>query len=42
MDLNIRIEELLDSGAPDFEISKVLKESLKSYLDNLEEIFKET
>ncbi|WP_300364812.1 HD domain-containing protein [Hydrogenimonas sp.] len=42
MDLNIAIEELLDKDAPDFEISKLLKQAIKEYLDNLEEIFKET
>ncbi len=42
MDLNIEIEALLDQNAPDFQISKLLKEAVKSYLDQLEEIFKET
>ena len=42
MDLNIEIESLLDQDAPDFQISKLLKKSLKEYLDNLEEIFKQT
>ena len=42
MDLNIEIESLLDNGAPDFEISKLLKQAVGEYLENLEEIFKET
>ncbi len=42
MDLNIEIESLLDNGAPDFEISKLLKQAVKEYRENLEEIFKET
>ncbi|WP_457596761.1 [protein-PII] uridylyltransferase family protein [Hydrogenimonas sp.] len=42
MDLSMRIESLLDSEAPDFEISKLLKEAIKSYRANLEEIFAET
>ncbi|WP_457594639.1 DUF294 nucleotidyltransferase-like domain-containing protein, partial [Hydrogenimonas sp.] len=42
MDLNIEIESLLDQDAPDFKISKLLKQAVKAYLDNLEEIFKET
>ncbi len=42
MDINFKIESLLDNEAPDFEISKLLKQEIKAYLDNLEEIFKET
>ena len=42
MDLNIEIESLLDHKTPDFKISKLLKQAIKDYLDNLEEIFKET
>jgi len=42
MDLNIEIESLLESQAPDFKISKLLKQEIRNYLDNLEEIFKET
>jgi len=42
MDLNIEIESLLDHKTPDFKISKLLKKAIKDYLDNLEEIFKET
>jgi len=42
MDLNIEIESLLDKQAPDFKISKLLKQEIRNYLDNLEEIFKET
>ncbi|MCF6200630.1 MAG: HD domain-containing protein [Hydrogenimonas sp.] len=42
MDLNMEIESLLEQDAPDFQISKLLKSALKEYLENLEEIFKET
>ena len=42
MDISLRIEELLNRDAPDFEISKLLKASLKSYRDNLEETFIQT
>ena len=42
MDLNIEIESLLDKQAPDFKISKLLKQEIRNYLDNLEDIFKET
>ncbi|RUM44036.1 MAG: hypothetical protein DSY46_06545 [Hydrogenimonas sp.] len=42
MDLNIEIESLLNQNAPDFKISKLLKQAIRDYLDNLEEIFKET
>ncbi len=42
MDLNIEIEALLDQDAPDFKISKLLKEAVNEYRENLEEIFKET
>ena len=40
--LNIKIEELFDSQAPDFQIAKVIKGEIKSYLDSQEEIFKIT
>ncbi|BBG66152.1 possible nucleotidyltransferase [Hydrogenimonas sp.] len=42
MDLNIEIESLLEKDAPDFQISKLLKQAVGEYLQNLEEIFKET
>ncbi len=42
MDLNAEIESLLDKEAPDFQISKLLKQAVGEYLQNLEEIFKET
>ncbi|WP_201352878.1 HD domain-containing protein [Hydrogenimonas urashimensis] len=42
MDLTVEIESLLNQDAPDFQISKLLKQAIKEYLDNLEEIFKET
>lgn len=38
-DLSIRIEELIDSNAKDFEISKLIKNSIKDYLGSLDEIF---
>ncbi|QOG12336.1 HD domain-containing protein [Arcobacter sp. FWKO B] len=38
-DLSIKIEELIDSGAKDFEISKLIKNSIKEYLGSLDEIF---
>ncbi|WP_458699812.1 HD domain-containing protein [Sulfurospirillum sp. 1307] len=39
MDLKYKIEELIDSGADDFKISKVIKEHIKNYLSSLELIF---
>ena len=39
MDLTLAIEELLDRDAPDFEISKLLKQAIRDYRENLEEIF---
>ncbi len=42
MDLNIEIESLLDKNAPDFQISRLLKQAISEYKENLEEIFKET
>jgi [protein-PII] uridylyltransferase len=38
-DLSIKIEELIDSNAKDFEISKLIKYSIKEYLGSLDEIF---
>ena len=40
--LNIEIEELISQNAPDFEIAKVIKKSIKEYLDSLNEIFNDT
>lgn len=38
--LNIKIEELIETKAPDFQIAKVIKQEIKEYLSSLEEIFK--
>jgi len=38
--INIKIEELIDSKAPDFQIAKVIKKEIKEYLNSLDEIFK--
>lgn len=38
-ELNIQIEELISSNAPDFEIAKILKQTIKGYLSSLDEIF---
>lgn len=40
--LNIKIEELIDEKAPDFQIAKVIKFEIKEYLNSLEEIFKDS
>jgi len=40
--LNIKIEELIDLKAPDFQIAKVIKQEIKEYLNSLEEIFKDS
>lgn len=40
--LNIQIEELIDTNAPDFQIAKVIKTEIKAYLNSLEETFKNT
>jgi len=40
--LNIKIEELIDQKAPDFQIAKVIKLEIKEYLNSLEEIFKDS
>ena len=37
--LNIQIEQLLSNNAEDFQIAKVIKTSIKEYLDSLDEIF---
>ncbi|HIP12006.1 MAG TPA: HD domain-containing protein [Arcobacter sp.] len=39
LELNLKIEELISSGAKDFEIAKVLKLSIKEYLNSLDDIF---
>jgi len=39
MKLKYQIEELISQGADDFEISKVIKEHIKSYLNSLDDIF---
>ncbi|WP_024954418.1 HD domain-containing protein [Sulfurospirillum arcachonense] len=41
MDLKYQIEELISTGANDFEISKVIKEHIKNYLNSLDTIFTE-
>jgi [protein-PII] uridylyltransferase len=38
-DLNIKIEELISNNADDFQISKVIKLSIKEYLNSLDAIF---
>jgi len=38
--LNIKIEELIQTKAPDFEIAKVIKTEIKEYLSSLDEVFK--
>ncbi|MGB5866244.1 MAG: HD domain-containing protein [Arcobacteraceae bacterium] len=38
--LNIKIEELIDAKAPDFQIAKVIKQEIKEYLTSLDVIFK--
>jgi len=42
MNLSIKIEELIDEKAPDFQIAKVIKLEIKEYLNSLEEIFKDS
>lgn len=42
MDLKYQIEELISQGASDFEISKVIKTHIKTYLSSLDKIFEET
>jgi [protein-PII] uridylyltransferase len=41
-DLSIEIEELISQNAPDFEIAKLIKNSVKGYLSSLDEIFNDT
>ncbi len=40
--LNIKIEELISSQADDFEISKVIKQHIKEYLNSLDDIFNQS
>ncbi len=42
INLNIKIEELLSQNANDFEIAKVIKLSIKEYLDSLDDIFNQS
>jgi len=39
-DLNLKIEELIDNKAPDFQIAKAIKEEIKTYLNSLDEVYK--
>jgi len=39
MKLKYKIEELVNQGADDFQISKLIKEHIKEYLNSLDEIF---
>lgn len=41
-ELNIKIEQLISDGAEDFSIAKVLKGSIKEYLNSLDNIFNDT
>lgn len=38
--LNIKIEELIDAKAPDFQIAKAIKSEIKEYLDSLDVVYK--
>jgi [protein-PII] uridylyltransferase len=40
-DLESDIEDLISNNAPDFEVSKLLKQSIKTYLQSLDKIFEE-
>jgi len=40
--LNIKIEELIDSKAEDFQIAKIIKAEIKTYLNSLGEIYNES
>lgn len=40
--LQIKIEELIDQNAPDFQIAKAIKKDIKDYLNSLDEIFNES
>ena len=42
VELNVKIEELISTGASDFEIAKVLRASIKEYLSSLDEIFNDS
>jgi [protein-PII] uridylyltransferase len=41
-DLSLQIEELISQNAPDFEIAKLIKNSVKGYLLSLDEIFNDS
>ena len=41
-ELKLKIEELLENNAPDFEIAKLIREDLKEYYATLPEIFKQS
>ncbi len=41
-DLSLQIEELISQNAPDFEIAKLIKNSVKGYLSSLDEIFNDS
>ena len=41
MELKHHIETLIDEGASDFEISKLIKHHIQSYLDSLDQIFEQ-
>ena len=41
-ELKLKIEELLEQNAPDFEIAKLIREDLKNYYSTLPEIFKQS
>ena len=41
-ELNIVIEDLIGKNAPDFEIAKAIKKSIKQYLESLDDIFNES
>jgi [protein-PII] uridylyltransferase len=41
-ELNIIIEDLISQKAPDFEIAKAIKKSIKEYLDSLDDIFNDS
>lgn len=40
IELNLKIEELIDTKAPDFQIAKAIKEAIKTYLNSLDEVYK--
>ncbi|MEA3513674.1 MAG: HD domain-containing protein [Campylobacterota bacterium] len=39
VELNIKIEELIENKRPDFEIAKTIKNEIKTYLESLDEIY---